>query len=237
MRTKHLFSRSLLPVLVLLIFGSEARAQFNAWSFSQKYENKFAHFGILMGYNASQFRLRQSEDFLFNDSIFGVESFRGPGFNLGIVSNVHLGKHFDLRFLPNMAFAERNLNYTLTTDTTYKQTIESINVELPVLLKFKSDPYKDFRVYVLAGMKYTYDLASNAKARNAEGLVKIARHDLLMEYGIGFEIYFPYFIFAPELRFSQGLFDIHALDSKLTFSNVLDRLFTRSFSIVINFEG
>lgn len=224
-------------LLYILMSVQPVRAQYNAYSFTQKFQNKWAHFGILMGYNRSEFRVRQSERFLFNDSIAGIESLKGPGFNLGIITNVHLGRHFDLRFLPSMTFAERNLSYSTFLDTSFSQTIESINVEFPLLLKFKSDPYKDMRFYVLAGMKYTIDLASNANARNAENLVKVGQHDLLMEYGFGFEFYFPYFIFAPELRLSQGIFNVHALDPNLTQSNVLGNLFTRSIAIVINLEG
>ncbi len=227
----------ILTVLLILGMASTAMGQFNAWSFTQRFDNKWAHFGILMGYNRSEFRIRQSEGFLFNDSIAGIESLKGPGFNLGIITNVHLSKNFDFRFLPSMTFAERNLSYSTFLDTTFKQTIESINFELPLLLKFKSDPYKDMRFYVLGGVKYSLDLASNAKARNAEDLIKVAQHDLLLEYGFGFEFYFPYFIFAPELRLSQGVFDVHSLDRNLTISTVLQHLFTRSVAIVINLEG
>lgn len=226
-----------LLLVALLPSFQEAKAQFNAYSFDQQREGKWAHFGILMGYNRSEFRVRQSERFIFNDSLAGIESLKGPGFNLGIITNVRLGKNFDLRFLPSMTFAERNLSYSTFLDTSFSQTIESINVDVPVLLKFKSDPYKDMRFYVLAGMRYTLDLASNANARNAEDLVKVGQHDLLLEYGFGIEIYFPYFVFAPEIRLSQGLFDIHFLDPNLTFSNTIQRLFTRSIAIVINLEG
>lgn len=226
-----------LLAIALLATPQAAKAQFNAYSFTQKFENKWAHFGILMGYNRSEFRIRNDEQFIFNDSIGGIESLKGPGFNLGMVTNVHLGKNFDLRFLPSMTFAERNLTYSTFLDTSFSQTIESINVDIPILLKFKSNPYKDMRFYVLAGMRYSLDLASNANARNAEDIVKVGQHDLLVEYGFGLEFYFPYFIFAPELRLSQGLFDVHALDPNLTFSNVLERLFTRSIAIVINLEG
>lgn len=235
-RLHHILLSSLL-LLMLIPASQTAQAQFNAYSFTQKFENKWAHFGILMGYNRSEFRVRQSDRFIFNDSIAGIESLKGPGFNLGIVTNVHLGSNFDLRFLPSMTFAERNLSYSTFLDTSFSQTIESINVDLPILLKFKSDPYKDMRFYVLAGMRYSLDLASNANARNAEDIVKVGQHDLLLEYGFGIEIYFPYFVFAPELRLSQGLFDIHSLDPNLTFSNVLQKLFTRSIAIVINLEG
>lgn len=225
----------------LLLFCSichlPAWGQYNVYSFDHKFEGTFAHFGILMGYNSSRFHVSRSDRFLVSDSIRSVESTTGPGFNLGIISNLHIGNNFDIRFLPSFTFSERSLYYQTFGYGDLTQRIESVNLEFPLLLKFKSNPYKDLRMYVLAGIKYTYDLASNAEARNAEDIVKVGRHDFLVDYGFGLEIYFPYFIFAPEIRISQGIFDVHARDPKLNLSNVLDRLFTRSIVVVFNFEG
>ena len=214
-----------------------AKAQFNVLSFDEKFRHKPVHFGILLGLNRSDFRIYRSELFTIDDTIRSVESSRGPGFTLGIISNLRIGQHFDLRLLPTMTFTERNLSYRTFEDSSHVQFIESINLEMPVLLKFKSNPWKDIRLYVLAGAKYSYDLASNAKARNAENLVKVNPHDLHLDYGIGMEIYFPMFILAPEIRISQGLFDIHALDPALQYSSVLDRLLSRMVMITFNFEG
>lgn len=224
-------------LLAIMGISSVAEAQYNAYSFDQKFANSWAHFGILMGYNRSEFRIKNHERLLSSDSISTVNATRGPGFNLGIISNVHLGRHWDLRFLPTMTFAERNITYDSELDTTFRQTIESINLDIPLMFKFKSEPYKDMRFYVLGGLKYSYDLASNVDARNAEHIVKIGRHNLSAEYGAGVEIYFPYFILAPEIRLSQGLLDVHSLDRNLNFSNVVDKLLTRSVVIVFNFEG
>lgn len=237
-RFRHSYlAKACFLALILLTASLTGKAQYNVYSFDNKYSNRFAHFGILMGFNRTEFRIKQSEPFLFSDSISSIQSSMGPGFNLGIVSNVHIGKNFDIRFLPSFSFTERALDYETFDDEDFTQRIESVNLEFPLLLKFKSNPYKDMRMYVLAGAKYTYDLASNAEARNAEDLVKVGRHDFLLEYGFGFEIYFPYFILAPEIRVSQGIFDVHAPDPNLNLSRVLERLFTRSVSIVVNFEG
>jgi hypothetical protein len=214
-----------------------AEAQYNAYTFDQKFANSWAHFGILMGYNRSEFRIKKNDRILNSDSLATANTMRGPGFNLGIVSNLHLGRHWDLRFLPTMTFAERNITYDSYLDTSFRQTIESINLDIPLIFKFKSEPYKDMRLYVLGGLKYSFDLASNAESRNAEDIVKIGRHNLSAEYGAGIEIYFPYFILAPEIRISQGLLDVHSLDRNLNFSNIIDKLLTRSVVIVFNFEG
>ena len=229
-----------LPLLLAafaLLGADRAHAQFNAEAFDLKYTKKPYHFGIALGYNTTAFRVQPSESFLASDSIYAVTPNTGPGFNLGIVSNLRLGNHFDLRFIPSLVFAEKRLDYDLLNEGFQTKTIESIYLSFPLSVKFKSDPYKDFRMYVLGGANYTYDLASNADARNAEDQVKVFRHDVMAEFGVGMEFYFPYFILSPEVKVSHGLRNVHARDANLNFSDVLGSLFTRGITFTVHFEG
>jgi hypothetical protein len=214
-----------------------AQAQFTVREYENRFSLKPYHFGITLGYNQTSFTVRQSDDFLYNDSILVVESSKGPGFNLGIISNLRISDHFDLRFIPSLSFAEKQLNYTLFNETPAFQTIESIYFEAPFDIKFKSDSYKDMKLYVVGGIKYAYDMQSNAKARNADELVKVEAHDFSADYGFGFEFYFPYFIFSPEIKLSNGIFNLHAVDENLIYSRVIDKLFARSILFSIHLEG
>lgn len=213
------------------------KAQMNA----QEYETRFSlnpyHFGIAIAYNTSDLRVTFSDQFINHDSVMVVESTNGPGFNLGIITNMRLGKYFDLRFVPSLSFAEKKLNYTYRDEGTSFQTLESLYLDLPFDIKFKSAAYKDMKVYVLAGVKYAYDFSSNADARNAEGLVKINANDLAINCGFGFEIYFPYFIFSPEIKLSNGILNLHATDPLLQESYVMDKLFSRTLLFTIHIEG
>jgi hypothetical protein len=213
------------------------KAQMNA----QEYEARFSlnpyHFGIGISYNTSDFRITQSDQFINHDSVMVVESTNGPGFNLGIVTNLRMGKYFDLRFVPSLSFAEKKLNYTYRDEGTSFQTLESLYLDLPFDIKFKSAAYKDMKVYVLGGVKYAYDFSSNADARNAEGLVKIKASDLAINCGFGFEFYFPYFIFSPEIKLSNGIVNLHNADPLLQESYVMDKLFSRTLLFTIHIEG
>jgi hypothetical protein len=80
---------------------------------------------------------------------------------------------------------------------------------------------------MLAGVKADIDLASNARAKRAEELVKIQKYDYGIEAGIGFNFYFPSFILSPEIKISNGLKNIHSRDENLKYSNVLDRITSR----------
>lgn len=209
-------------------------------AFSQRnvleHYNRKVYFGITMAYNMSNYKVVHSEDFVYNDSILEVNSGRGPGFNLGIVTNLRLSEHFDVRFVPALVFADKKLVFK-QNDKEITKTTESIYTEFPLMIRFKSQPWKDIKVYVLAGMKYSLDLSSNAKARKAYDQIKIKRTDLAYEYGLGLQFFFPLFIFSPELKFSNGIFDVHKPDKNLIYSNMIDRLNIRTITLSFHFEG
>lgn len=237
LRHQHYISGKKIVALLLLLMPLWAQAQKWVERNDAKFAKRPFHFGIHMGFNTSDFKIRLSDDFVYNDSILAVNPRGGPGFNLNIISSLHLSKNFEFRFIPGVSFAEKYLDYKIRDAETVSKKIESIYVETPFHFKFKSDPIKNFKIYVIAGIKYGYDMAANAEARRAEDLVKLFRHDLSADYGIGFEIHFPLFILAPEFKVSNGLLNVHAADPALAFSRALGGLRTRMFLFSINFEG
>jgi hypothetical protein len=110
-------------------------------------------------------------------------------------------------------------------------------MSFPLQVRLKSDRINNFRVYTLAGMKYDFDLASNAGARNAEEIVKVKKSDFGVEAGIGFQFFFKYFILAPEIKISQGLGNVHVRDEALKYSNVIDQMKSRMILFSLHFEG
>ncbi len=240
MSKKSFFSwAAFLPALFFCLFGSQrllAQKQ-NLL----KHDNKIVHFGISLGLNTAKFKVTQSADFIYNDTIKSVESTRSPGFNIGIISDLHLGNHADLRFIPTLVFAEKTLRYQEQISGSLNETdktIESIILNFPLLFKYKSDRFFDnFRFYAIGGVRLDWDLASNSKARRANDIVKINNIDFAFEYGAGLEFYFPLFIFSPEFKISQGLPNLHVPTDGLRYSNVLDALKSRYFTISFQFEG
>ena len=214
-----------------------SKAQFNVREYENRFSIKPYHFGISVAFNSSDFKITLSDQFILHDSILVVESTPGPGFNLGIISNLRIGKYFDLRFIPTLSFAEKNLDYTYRDASTGSQTVESIYLEFPFDVKFKSEAYKEMKVYVIGGVKYSYDLGSNADARNADELVKIKANDVSVDYGLGLEFYFPYFIFSPEIKISNGIFNLHKVDPNLQESVIMDKLFSRTLLFSLHIEG
>lgn len=223
-------------ILLCIGFGSmiAQRGPTNYESFSKK---NF-YFGISLGYNTSNYHVVYDKSFILNDTVWRLESSRGPGFNLGIVTNIKFGKNLDLRFnLPTLSFAERRLDYTLQSKEIVSRKIESVFIDFPIQFRYKSKPYHDMRAFVTFGAKYSLDLASNSRSRQAEDLIRINRQDVLLEYGFGLQFFFPYFILSPEIKFSHGLMNIHDRNDALIYSSVLEKLFARGITISFHFEG
>jgi hypothetical protein len=80
-------------------------------------------------------------------------------------------------------------------------------------------------------------MASNARAKRAEELVKIEKNDYGPEFGMGFNFFFPSFIFSPEIKISNGMRNIHARDENLRFSNIFDKIQSRMIVFTIHLEG
>lgn len=223
----------------LLMFISNAFSQRNSANFNfNAFNKKTYYFGITLGYNNSFYRIVHDRTFILNDTVKILESASGPGFNLGIVTNIKFGENFDFRFnLPTLSFAERRFEYTLASKEIQKRKVESVFIDFPIQFRYKSKPYHDIRAFVILGGKYSIDLASTSRSRQADDLIKIQRHDFVLEYGVGFQVFFPYFILSPEIKFSHGLLNIHDRNAGLVYSRVIDRLFARGLTISFHFEG
>ncbi len=194
-------------------------------------------FGIHLGYTIQDFKIVRSQSFVESDSILAINTPASTGFGIYILSSVRLHKNLEFRFIPGVTLGQRQLDFTIENGTTEEQILETTTVEFPFNLKFKSDPIKDFRFHVFAGIKYSLDLASKSQKRNEEDVIKLERNDLSIDYGVGFEVNFPYFILAPEFKVSNGLFNVHAPTEGLQISNAIEKLFNRTFTISLVFEG
>ncbi|MFN4893513.1 MAG: outer membrane beta-barrel protein [Bacteroidota bacterium] len=206
------------------------------------HDSKPYYFGITLGANLARFHTSLHPRFLQYDSVMVAEPLNSGGLTLGLSATARLSDRFQLRFNPQLMFIERNIFYKLKQpdingSTDIKKTVESVIMSFPIQVKFQSDRIGNFRLYTLAGFKGDIDMASNARAKRAEELVKIEKHDFGPEFGIGFNFFFESFIFSPEIKISNGLRNIHARDENLKFSNVFDRIQSRMIVFSIHLEG
>ena len=205
------------------------------------YYDEKLHFGFTIGVNRTNFQIQSAEHFERFDSLKWVHSSPKLGFNLGIVSELRLHKYITLRFVPNLSFAERNLEYYFEGHDTIvrKRSIESTFINFPLDLKLRSKRLGNFGAYILGGGGYSLDLASKRKVQNTSGddaIVKLKRDDFSYEFGAGAEFYLQYFKFAIEGKMSMGTKNLLIKDNTI-YSNSIDKLNSKIFLISITFEG
>ena len=230
---------------LVLFFGISFSSFAQKVLYQEEHDSKPYYFGISLGASKASFHTHLQSSFLEQDSIMVAEPLNNGGFNLGLLATMKLSNRFELRFNPQLMFTERNIRYKLNTnyqpDIDYgyevNKKIESVITSFPLHFKFNSDRIGNFRVYMLGGGKLDIDLASNARARKADDMVRINRFDYGIEAGVGFNFYFPSFILSPEIKISNGLSDLHDRNPKLNYSRVLEAIQSRMIVFTIHLEG
>ena len=195
------------------------------------------HFGFCLGLNMMDFIIKPKSDTLVADV-----SAPNIGFHIQIVTNLRLGEYFDLRFLPGIAFNQRNLNFFKKDKTLdgASQQIESNFLEFPLLLKYKAKRLKNVRPYVITGANCRVDLAKSFN--QVQGIyIALKRVDLYYEAGTGVDFYLPYFKLSTEIKYSLGFRNIlnhRTADSAANerFENSIDKLKSSVLMLSFCFE-
>ncbi len=235
----HNLYRHKIIALVLLCFPLLLRAQDERSYNYQSFKKKNHYFGLTVGYNSSGFKIEHSKRFIENPNFRWNEGVSNPGLTLSMITNFKIADYFDFRVLPSIALSYRSLAYLdLTSNIEKRERIESVFGELPLLVRFTSMPYKDKRVFLLAGVKYSYDFSSNSRSDKKQfNIIRISPHDFQFELGAGMQFYLPYFIFSPEIKFSHGINNVLIYDGQFPESTIIEKLFSKAFTISFHFEG
>lgn len=224
----------------ILLSNLTGSAQRNTIQNLPKYDKQKLHFGFLLGMNKTDFVVKRIGTFNLLDSLYVVEVQPTSGFNLGIVANLRLAEYFDLRFVPDLSFSQRNLIYSFYENgvpfsTTVKQ-IESTFLEFPLEIKYKSSRIKNYRVYVLGGFRYSIDMVSQEKVENKDrDFVRLSRKDYGYTIGLGFDLYMQLFKLSPEIKMYHGIPDLLVPDNRI-FSTSLSSLRSKIWQLSLTFE-
>ena len=227
-------------LLFLVLPVTELSAQKIRVNNLEKYDKQKIHFGFLLGINTTDFRVTRAGDFHLLDSVLVVEPQRQSGFNLGIISDLKLAENFNLRFVPDLAFSQRDLHYFVKYPNHKSETVvkkvESTFLNFPLELKFKSNRVGNYRFYVIGGIRYAIDMVSQANVENDEEvLVKLKRYDYGYEIGLGIDCYLELFKFAPEIKMFQGIPNVLAPDNA-QYTTSISALKSRIFTVSFTFE-
>lgn len=229
---------SFLILFLFLVSAVQAQKEMNR----PDHDNLPYYFGLTFGYSNMSLHTEKDMRFLQYDSILSVEPGSSGGFSAGLLATVHLNRRFEFRASPQLIvggakYFTYSLKYPSSLETEVeKKTLPSTIFTFPLQIKFNSDRIDNFRVYMIAGATADIDLASNSNERNAEDLIKLKKNDYAIEGGVGFNFFLKFVTLSPEIKFHNGLTNIHARDANLKYSNVLGTLNSRMITFSINIE-
>ena len=161
------------------------------------------HFGISVGVNMQDIEFETEAPIVCDADRWNT------GFSVGVLADMRLTNHLNLRLAPTMHFGAKHLVFrnltNSTTDgmvTTETQDLKNTYLALPVDLKFSAQRWNNIRPYMLAGISPMVNLTNKSQE-----IVQLKRTDLMVEVGLGCDLYLPFFKLIPELKFCYGLGD------------------------------
>nr|WP_310589821.1 porin family protein [Dyadobacter sp.] len=227
----------IIGILALLMAAQEAQSQGIGYrrKHLEYYDDKPIHYGILFAVPFTRFNIKHSNDFVTKDTAFVIQSPTNAAFRMGFTVNAYLNEHFDLRTTPAVSLYERHVKFSYPNGTDRTEKRESTWIEVPLLLKYKSLRRVNSRMYMIAGV--TLGIETNVKRNRGGGATALntKSSDFSIDYGIGYEQFFEFFKFAPELRFSHGLTNM-LVPGANSVANGISRMRTHTVTLYLNFE-
>ena len=198
------------------------------------------HFGILVGLNLQDIEFENVgpqtitlDDGTTKQETIVCEADRwNAGFSVGVLADLRLSQHLNVRFSPTMHFGAKHLTFKSLTETDLEgrpleatQDMKNTYISLPIDLKFSAERWNNYRPYIIAGINPTLNLTS----KNQE-YIQLKQTDTFVEVGLGCDLYLPFFKLIPELKFCYSLRDAIDHDHAGELQDVNMRKFTNAVS-------
>ena len=210
------------------------------------FDNKPFHFGFALGFNQPGFYLEKKSSHIFaDDSLQSLLVNSNGGFTLGVVTSLNINQNFKIRFvLPSLSFQESELVYTYFQQDPQKKQLNTVYLDFPVLLKFRTNRIKNFAVYGIVGLRYGINMQSQIGVSNEgdveeEQIIILKKYDFGSEIGGGVDLFLEYFKLGIEFKLGSGLRNIHYTKAgeETKFDNAIESLKSRVWTLSFTFEG
>ncbi|MEQ8926110.1 MAG: porin family protein, partial [Fulvivirga sp.] len=213
-------------------------AQRNVEMNNPNYDDRFLSYGFLIGLHTTTYQLKYSDQFVSRDldTLYSISPSWSPGFSLGFIVNMNMSEFLDIRLLPKVSFYEHKLEYQSLDSAPLEELVETTVVELPLLLKYKSERRGNFRMYMVGGVKPGFEASGkNDVDEVSKENLDIRAFNLSLDVGFGIDMYYPLFKFSPEIRFSKGITNMLGSGNN-ELSAGIDRLNTNTVTLYLLFQ-
>ena len=217
-----------------------------AWAQKERVKNqpyadlKWLHLGFHVGVHAQDLLLTNSGVATESGEIWLAEiPSYSPGFSVGVIADMYMNPYFNLRFLPTIHFGDKKFKFMEQhSGETFETNVRSSYVSLPLDVKYSALRLNNYRPYLIGGVFGALDIG-----RKKGNPILLKGRDFGLEFGIGCDIYLPYFKLCPELKFSFGLVDLleknrdDLVDQDLMkYTDALTKATSRMVTLTFNFE-
>ncbi|MBU2526995.1 MAG: PorT family protein [Bacteroidetes bacterium] len=225
-------------LIVLFWVGVVAQAQFRKERIQnlQTFDMPRYSWGYYLGFNVNDFKIDLKDD--LGEILVDTEL----GFNVGLIGNLRLNNHFDLRFEPGLNFTSRVLHFPGFAPDSPDATrdVESTYIHFPLLLKFSALRLNNFKPFLVAGLSTSINLAADEdnKDDNSAGVFRMKTNTYYYELGFGIDFYTSYFKFTPSIRGVFALNDelVRDADPNSPWTGNIESLKSRGVFINFTFQ-
>lgn len=198
--------RTCIIIFLLLIYNSASAQLFTKERIKnqENFDKQLLTWGYFLGFNSYDFKFEYEpgvqDDILVDTSI---------GFNVGLIGDLRINDHFNLRFEPGLFISKRNLQYNFPTTkpNDLLREVNSTYIHFPLLIKASTKRLNNFKPFVVGGFSTALNLSSNENGEdNSVGKFRTKKGMLFYEVGFGIDFYLEWFKFTPSIR---GIFAIN----------------------------
>ena len=200
---------------------------------------KWFHLGFHVGLHTQDLILTHSGVSTNGETWFAEIPSYSPGFSVGVIGDLYLNPYLNLRFTPAIHFGDKKFLFReQSSGEEFTTNVRSSYLNFPLDLKYTALRLNNYRPYILAGAYGSFDIG-----RKKGNPLLLKSTDFGLEFGMGCDLYLPFFKLCPELKFCFGLVDLLEKDrpdlvdqTTLKYTQALSQATSRMIVLTFNFE-
>ena len=189
-----------------------------------------------IAFAGTQAKMKMELDPVFWQRTDSIQSIRpggqvGGGFGGSVA--MRLGRFWEVKMLTMLQLHERTLQYTWQNTPGPNLKIETISLDIPLTLKYRSTMPNNTGMYIIGGVRWSHDFQSNEDVPigDTKPLIAIKKNTYYYEMGAGFEFRLDFVDLSLEFKLSNGLNNALVRIPNSYYSGSLSAIYPRLFSI------